>query len=194
MFYAFETDPELIIADLHENGQSLYPGTGEASETGRGAAVGTKFNVPLPAGAGDADFARVWPQMLAHVERLQPQFILLQCGADSLAGDPMAHLKLSAASHARAARELCELADRVGHGRVLALGGGGYDRANLARRGLPWSNRSCCRAGPPLKINAALKPPPAVRVQSAPCFSMRTGQPLRTHSIRAHAVCTRPEC
>ncbi|HEX9138583.1 MAG TPA: acetoin utilization protein AcuC [Steroidobacteraceae bacterium] len=132
VFYAYENDPELIIADLHENGQSLYPGTGEASETGRGAAAGTKLNVPLPAGAGDADFARVWPQMLAHVERLQPQFILLQCGADSLAGDPLAHLQLSAASHTRAARELCELADRVCDGHVLALGGGGYDRANLA--------------------------------------------------------------
>ena len=58
------------------------------------------------------------------------------CRTGHLAGDPLAHLKLSAASHARAARELCELADRVCEGRVLALGGGGYDRANLA---LAWT-------------------------------------------------------
>jgi acetoin utilization protein AcuC len=65
--------------------------------------------------------------------RFEPEFLLLQCGADSLEGDPITHLRLSAASHGRAARELCELAERLGHGRVLALGGGGYNRSNLAR-------------------------------------------------------------
>jgi acetoin utilization protein AcuC len=133
VYYAFDDDPDLIFADLHESGQSLYPGTGSDAETGRGAAAGTKLNVPLPAGAGDAEFDAVWPDMLAHVERYVPAFMILQCGADSVAGDPITHLKLSSACHARAARELCLLADRLGHGRVLALGGGGYDRGNIAR-------------------------------------------------------------
>jgi acetoin utilization protein AcuC len=133
VYYAFEEDPELIFADLHESGHSLYPGTGSEAETGRGAAAGTKLNIPLPAGAGDAEFDQAWPRLLAHVERFAPSFILLQCGADSIAGDPITHLRLSSASHARAARDLGTLADRLGHGRVLALGGGGYDRANLAR-------------------------------------------------------------
>jgi acetoin utilization protein AcuC len=93
--------------------------------------------VPLPAGAGDAEFAVVWPQMLAHVARFEPEFCILQCGADSIAGDPITHLQLSTACHARAAADLCALADRLGHGRVLALGGGGYDRGNLARA---WSD------------------------------------------------------
>jgi acetoin utilization protein AcuC len=133
VYYAFDDDPELIFADLHESGQSLYPGTGSDAEIGRGAAAGTKLNVPLAAGAGDAQFNAVWPAMLAHVERYAPAFMILQCGADSVAGDPITHLKLSSACHARAARELCLLADRLGHGRVLALGGGGYDRGNIAR-------------------------------------------------------------
>jgi acetoin utilization protein AcuC len=75
--------------------------------------------------------------MLEHVARFAPSFIVLQCGADSIAGDPITHLELTSACHARAARELCALADRLGHGRVLALGGGGYDRGNLARA---WSD------------------------------------------------------
>jgi acetoin utilization protein AcuC len=133
VFYAFEEDPELIIADLHESGQTLYPGTGSEQESGRGAAAGTKLNVPLPAGSDEHAFDAVWPIMCAHVERFAPQFVLLQCGADSIAGDPITHLRLSSSCHARAARELAELADRLGHGRVLAMGGGGYDRGNLAR-------------------------------------------------------------
>ena len=133
VYYAFEDDPQVVIADLHQSGESLYPGTGSAEERGRGAAAGTKLNVPLPAGAGDREFLREWPGMLEHVARHEPQFVILQCGADSVAGDPLANLRLTPAAHARAAQDLCQLADRLGHGRVLGLGGGGYDRGNLAQ-------------------------------------------------------------
>jgi acetoin utilization protein AcuC len=133
VYYAFEEDPDIIIADVHEDGRFLYPGTGTVQEKGRGAAAGTKLNLPLAPGARDSAFADAWGQVMAHLTRFEPQFLLLQCGADSLEGDPITHLRLSAASHGRAARELCELAERLGHGRLLALGGGGYNRANLAR-------------------------------------------------------------
>jgi acetoin utilization protein AcuC len=132
VFYAFESNPALVFADLHEDGQFLYPGTGRADETGLVAAAGTKLNIPLPPGTDDAEFSRRWREVMAHLERFEPQFIILQCGADSLGGDPITHLALSAASHALAVRELSGLADRLGHGRLLALGGGGYNRANLA--------------------------------------------------------------
>jgi acetoin utilization protein AcuC len=133
VFYAYQDDPGVIIADLHESGHSLYPGTGGSEEQGRGVAAGTKLNVPLEAGSGPAEFAAAWPRMVAHLEHFAPQFVILQCGADSVAGDPLTHLKLSSACHARAALELAALADRHCAGRLLALGGGGYDRGNLAQ-------------------------------------------------------------
>jgi acetoin utilization protein AcuC len=133
VFYAFEEDAAVIFADLHEDGRFLYPGTGARDETGRGAAVGTKLNVPLPPGADDEIFARVWPHVIAHLEKFAPEFLILQCGADSIEGDPITHLRLTPHSHARAARELTALAERLGHGRVLALGGGGYNRDNIAQ-------------------------------------------------------------
>jgi len=133
VFYAFEDDPDVVFADVHEDGRSLYPGTGAASETGRGKAAGTKLNIPMPPGSDDAAFAGVWPGVIEHLERFAPEFILLQCGADSIEGDPITHLRFTPASHGRAAKELAQLADRLGHGRVLALGGGGYNRTNLSR-------------------------------------------------------------
>ena len=133
VFYAFESDPDVVFADLHEDGTYLYPGTGRADEAGIGAAAGTKLNIPLPPGSDDAHFAAEWPAVIAHLEAFRPGFIVLQCGTDSLGGDPITHLALTPASHARAAADLCVLADRLGHGRVLALGGGGYNRGNLAR-------------------------------------------------------------
>ena len=132
VFYAFEDDAAVVFADLHEDGRYLYPGTGAAAETGRGAARGMKLNVPLPPGADDEVFAAVWPQVAAHLEKFEPEFFILQCGADSIEGDPITHLRFSPQVHGRAARELAALADTLGHGRVLALGGGGYNRTNLA--------------------------------------------------------------
>ena len=132
VFYAFEDDAAVVFADLHEDGRYLYPGTGAAAETGRGAALGMKLNVPLPPGADDETFDAVWPRVLAHLTKYSPEFIILQCGADSLEGDPITHLRFSPRTHGRAARELSALAESLGHGRVLALGGGGYNRANLA--------------------------------------------------------------
>lgn len=136
VFYAFEDDPDLIFVDIHEDGRFLYPGTGHADETGIGRAAGTKLNLPLPPGAGDADFLEVWALIEPRLESARPEFILFQCGADSLAGDPLTHLRFSPAAHAHAARRLCELASRCCAGRVLAMGGGGYDRRNLA---LAWT-------------------------------------------------------
>jgi len=133
VFYAFEDDPDLILADLHEDGRFLYPGTGFVDETGTGAARGTKLNIPMPPQAGDETFLEIWESVERFVDQARPEFVLLQCGADSLAGDPITHLRYSEAAHRHAAQRLKLLADRHCGGRLLALGGGGYDRRNLAR-------------------------------------------------------------
>ena len=132
VFYAFEGDADLIFADIHEDGRFLYPGTGAATETGKGVARGTKLNIPLPPEAGDTEFFAAWEKVETFVRAGQPEFILLQAGADSLDGDPITHLRYSAAAHAHAAARLCRLADEFCAGRLLATGGGGYHRANLA--------------------------------------------------------------
>ena len=133
VFYAFEDDPDVIFADIHEDGRYLYPGTGGSEETGKGAARGTKLNLPVPPGSDDEVFRAEWPKVIAHLEKHEPQFIILQCGADSLEGDPITHMRYSPMAHGQAAFELSQLAERLGHGRVLALGGGGYNRTNLAQ-------------------------------------------------------------
>jgi len=132
VFYAFERDPDLIFADIHEDGRYLYPGTGHADETGAGEAAGTKLNAPLLPRAGDPQFFAAWERVLDHLLRHRPEFILFQCGADSLRGDPLGHLQLTPAAHAHATRTLCDFADRHCGGRIMAFGGGGYALNNVA--------------------------------------------------------------
>lgn len=132
VFYAFESDADVIIADVHEDGSYLYPGSGFADETGSGDAKGTKLNIPMPPGADDADFEAVWPEVEAFIRAAQPEFIIFQCGADSIAGDPITHMRYSPAAHGNAAASLCRIAEEYCHGRIIGLGGGGYNRENLA--------------------------------------------------------------
>ena len=132
VYYAFASDPAVTIADIHEDGRYLYPGTGAVWERGEGAAEGTKLNVPMPPGAGDRSFFEVWEHVEAFIDKAQPEFIIIQCGADSLAGDPITHMALTSEAHRHATVRLCGLADRHCQGRLLALGGGGYDLQNLA--------------------------------------------------------------
>ncbi len=133
VFYSFEDDADLLFADIHQDGRTLYPGTGFAEETGKGNAEGTKLNIPVPPHANDAVFESVWPQVEAYLENGQPEFILLQCGADSIEGDPITNMAFSPASHAHAARSLRDIAERHCEGRMLAMGGGGYNHDNIAR-------------------------------------------------------------
>jgi len=133
VFYAFEDDPDLLFADIHEDGRHLYPGTGAAAETGKGTAVGTKLNLPLEPGAGDEAFFAAWQRVEDYLIARRPEFIILQCGADSLAGDPITHLEYTEAAHAHAAARLAVLSRDLCGGRLLGVGGGGYNRRNIAR-------------------------------------------------------------
>jgi acetoin utilization protein AcuC len=131
VFYGFESDPRVIIGDIHEDGHSLYPGTGSATETGTGEAAGTKLNIPLPPGAGDVEFVEAFRRVEDFVSSFRLDLILLQCGADGLRGDPLTHLEYTSAAHAYATRRLHRLAHKVCGGRILAMGGGGYNPANV---------------------------------------------------------------
>ena len=133
IFYTYEQDPDLIFVDLHEDGRILYPGTGFAEEVGVGVAEGTKLNISLQPGDGDAKFQKEWPHIENFLDSFSPDFFILQCGADSLSGDPITHLELSEQSHYHAAKKLTELAERHAQGRIIAFGGGGYNRDNIGK-------------------------------------------------------------
>lgn len=133
VFYGFEDDPRVIIGDIHEDGKYLYPGTGFARETGKGKAEGTKLNIPLDPSSGDEEFKRAFDKIEVFLSKFSPKFIFFQCGADGLEGDPLTHLRYSKEAHAYAAKRLHELSHRICEGRILAMGGGGYNPSNVGK-------------------------------------------------------------
>ena len=133
VFYSFEDDPDLIFVDLHEDGRFLYPGTGAETEIGKGDAKGTKLNIPMPPHSNDEAFMQAWEFVEKFLLKHGADFILLQCGADSIKGDPITHMEYSEQAHAHAANRLCKLANELCEGRIIALGGGGYNHENIAK-------------------------------------------------------------
>ena len=133
VYYSYEEDPNLIFVDIHEDGRFLFPGTGFPEEIGIGFAKGTKKNISLKPGDGDTVFQENWSHILTFLDHYEPEFFILQCGADSLLGDPITNLALSERSHYLAAQSLTVLAEKHAKGRIIALGGGGYNRDNIGR-------------------------------------------------------------
>jgi acetoin utilization protein AcuC len=133
VFYSFEDEPRLIFADMHEDGRFLYPGTGAINETGKGEAAGSKLNIPMPPQSNDELFFKMWPHVENFLEKHRPEFILFQCGADSIKGDPITDMQYSQLAHAHAAKRLAEIAEQHCGGRLLAMGGGGYNHDNIAK-------------------------------------------------------------
>ncbi len=124
----FWNDPLVLTFSIHETGRRLFPGTGMLDERGGEDAPGTAVNVPLEEGSGDDSW---WPAvelvLPALAEAFRPTILVSQHGCDSHALDPLAHLRVTTASYARACRLLDELSHRWSEGRWLATGGGGYD-------------------------------------------------------------------
>jgi acetoin utilization protein AcuC len=132
VYYEFEPDPRVIVGDIHEDGRYLYPGSGDESESGSGFGVGTKLNIGLLPRSGDEEFMHAFDAVEDFVRRSTPEMIFLQCGADGLSGDPIADLRYTPAAHAYASKKLHRLSHDLCSGRMLAMGGGGYDPANVS--------------------------------------------------------------
>ncbi len=136
LYYPFESDPTVIFADIHEDGRYNFPRCGFDHEVGKGAAEGKKMNRSLLPLSGDKDFFKHWDTMLPFVRQFEPQFIFVNCGADGLDGDPLAHLHYTTRPHSRVIRDLCAVAEEFAQGHLIAVGGGGYDLRNV---GKAWS-------------------------------------------------------
>jgi acetoin utilization deacetylase AcuC-like enzyme len=124
----FWSDPSVFYASTHQ--MPLFPGTGEASETGEGNII----NAPLSPGDGTGEFKEAFTvRILPALSAFQPDLILISAGFDAHHRDPLAQINLQAEDFAWATRALMDVADQSAGGRVVALLEGGYDLQGLAQ-------------------------------------------------------------
>jgi acetoin utilization deacetylase AcuC-like enzyme len=129
--HIFEEDASVFYASLHQ--YPLYPGTGLATERGRGAGEGTTRNCPQPPGAGDAEWLGALERViLPELEQFRPQLLLLSAGFDAHERDPLAQTQLSTGGYRRLSELCAQFAREHCQGRIVSLLEGGYDLVALA--------------------------------------------------------------
>jgi acetoin utilization deacetylase AcuC-like enzyme len=126
----FWDDPSVLYTSLHQ--WPLYPGTGAASSGGGPAATGLTLDIPLAPGTDGEEWLRHFDaSLLPAVRGFGPDLVLVSAGYDAHAADPLASLRLSAATYAAVAERLADLCAERGIGSVWVLEGG-YDLEALS--------------------------------------------------------------
>ena len=124
--HTFEADPDTLFFSIHQ--YPHYPGTGAAEERGIGHGVGATLNVPVPAGTGDAGYARVFAEVLRPaIDAFRPEFLLLSAGFDAHRADPLGGVELTEKGFEILTEAVTAMARDHCDGRLVSLLEGGYD-------------------------------------------------------------------
>ena len=108
----FDADPRVLYVSTHA--YPYYPGTGAVGEHGIDEAAGTKINIPLPHGAGDRAFLAAYQQVaVPALEAFEPELVLISCGWDSHARDPLGALAVSTEGYTAVAKLVLDAAERT---------------------------------------------------------------------------------
>jgi acetoin utilization deacetylase AcuC-like enzyme len=103
----FYHDPNTLFISFHQDGRTLYPGTGFTNEMGSPNALGTTLNIPLPPGTTDAGLHEVLDHLILPVlNDFKPDIIINSAGQDNHYSDPLANMAITAQGYARLADKL----------------------------------------------------------------------------------------
>jgi acetoin utilization deacetylase AcuC-like enzyme len=132
----FWEDGSVLAVSLHQDG--LYPArSGTAEEVGDGAGRGATLNVPLPAGSGrGAYLAALERVVLPALERFRPELIVVACGFDAGALDPLGRMLLPASTFGEMTAIVRDTAARLCSGRLVLSHEGGYSAGHVPFCGL----------------------------------------------------------
>jgi acetoin utilization protein AcuC len=146
---AFYDDPRVLTISLHQDPRTLFPGTGLATEIGRGPGEGTSVNVALPPGTGDEGWLRAFRAVVpGAVRAFGADVLVTQCGCDTHHEDPLANLELTIDGQRTAIAELHALAHLAAGGKWVAFGGGGYGLVRCVPR--TWTHLLAEASGNPI--------------------------------------------
>lgn len=125
----FYDRPDVLTISLHQE-NCFPPGYSGAHERGEGRGEGFNLNIPLLPGGGHEAYRHAMKRLVVpEIERYRPELIVVACGFDANAVDPMARMQLHSESFREIMAMLVELASRVCEGRVVAAHEGGYSEA-----------------------------------------------------------------
>jgi acetoin utilization protein AcuC len=136
---AFGGSPKVMTVSLHESGMYAFPGTGFPSEMGYDEGLGYAVNVPMPRLATDECYRLAFDRVVAPLARaFQPDVIVAQLGADAHHDDPLTELGMTLPGYRDIVDRIVGIADDLCEGRLVALGGGGYQIVTVVPLAWTW--------------------------------------------------------
>jgi acetoin utilization deacetylase AcuC-like enzyme len=154
--WAFYDDPRVLFISVHQF--PFYPQTGAAGECGVGAGEGFTVNIPLAAGATDADYLLLVERVVEPtLDAFEPELLVLDVGFDAHDLDPLANMHVSTEGFARMAARLQAAAARSCGGRMVLATEGGY---HLGALGESLQATIDVLADPPRPAPVSAGPPP----------------------------------
>ena len=120
-------DPSVLNISFHQDGRTLYPGTGSIEKIGRDSGEGFTVNLPFPPGTGSGDYILAFDTIIPYLtEEFNPQILIYQCGVDTHHSDPLANLCLTYQTYYYLANRIMSLSKKTCN-KLLVLFGGGYN-------------------------------------------------------------------
>lgn len=133
---AFYTTPRVLTCSVHKYGKDFFPGTGNLYDTGAEAGKGYAVNFPLDDSVTDNMYIYIFRELCEAIfQYYRPSAVVLQCGADSLAGDRLGCFNLTLKGHGECVRILKNVCHRSAGPDVplFLCGGGGYTARSAAK-------------------------------------------------------------
>ncbi|MCR4431552.1 MAG: histone deacetylase [Tepidanaerobacteraceae bacterium] len=95
-------DRDTLYISFHQDGRTLYPGTGFIDEFGGPAAMGYNINIPLPPETGEEGFLYVLDNLVMPIlEEYKPDIIINSAGQDNHYTDPITNMNFTAQGYAK---------------------------------------------------------------------------------------------
>lgn len=127
----FRANPQILFVDIHQDPQTIYPGTGFASDVGVEAGEGLTVNLPMPVHAGNASYMKVFDDIILPLtNEFKPQIIIRNGGSDPHFNDGLTYLGMTIAGFRMVGDKVREMAD-ICQGRQIDLMTSGYNKSIL---------------------------------------------------------------
>jgi len=125
---------DILYFGIHQDGRTLYPGSGYPEEIGMGEGKGYTINAPLAPGSGDKSFDLIIDQVFSPViEQYNPDYILVSVGFDSHFSDPLTDLRLTTQGYRAIIKRVKEEAEKLCDNKLILLLEGGYNLSAISR-------------------------------------------------------------
>lgn len=121
----YSDDPSVLNISFHQDGRTLYPGTGAIDFIGREKGTGYTVNLPLPIGTGSQGLKYAFDEIVPNlIKKFEPEIIIFQSGVDMHHSDPLADLSVSHQTYYYLAEKVKKLSQESCDKLLVVLGGG----------------------------------------------------------------------